>query len=740
MALDPYALCPGGTGKKLKFCCADLLHELEKVQRMAEGDQHVAGLDYVTKLTAKYPGRACLLTYRAELEMAVGKVEEAGATATELLAVHPDNPLGLAYSALARAGSPEPLSALEPLQRALEACGHEVPQALYIAIGNVAQALLQAGEIPPAHGLMTWQAMVSGGGDQEAMLQLAEFQRLEWLPLVLRQPLELVPAPDAAPWKYEFDKALEPAQNGNWRLAAQKFAALIPLAGSSGALWRNLATLRSWLGDYAGAVEALRKLAALDVPLDEAVEAELLALATEDLARHRRGAEQPPDAGDQLDVTFDVANQETLAERLAADRQVVAAPVDPQAYRRFVQQMGGGEEAANQPPPRTVYTLLDRPKLPSDDPAATPVIKAEQIPVVIGRASLFGRQTDRRERLELSVSRHDLPAARELLERTAGDALGAAEPEKVIGHAPPDDWILNWRWNLTSGLPLARVEELLREERRRRFFELWPETPLPKLDGKTLRQAAAESALKHRALAKILETELEDLPDLDHETCNQLRQRLGLPAAEAIDPSSQTMARLPAVRLHRLRMDKLDDEELAKVFRRALHLKLRSTGCKAAAEIVARPSLAGNEELNQGARQVLVLFAPDTTTALKELEAARVAARKARQSTAAWDLQELRIRLKRGEAEAASELIRQLVARHGHEREVGMAVAQILAEFGIYDGGGGLGAPAAAEGSPILVPGGAAAAPGKIVLPSGEPATPAAAAGAKPSIWMPGME
>ena len=30
MSLDPYAPCPGGTGKKIKFCCPDLVGDLEK--------------------------------------------------------------------------------------------------------------------------------------------------------------------------------------------------------------------------------------------------------------------------------------------------------------------------------------------------------------------------------------------------------------------------------------------------------------------------------------------------------------------------------------------------------------------------------------------------------------------------------------------------------------------------------------------------------------------------------------
>jgi len=43
------------TGKKIKFCCSDLVSELDKIQRMIEGDQRVACLDYITKLEGKHP-------------------------------------------------------------------------------------------------------------------------------------------------------------------------------------------------------------------------------------------------------------------------------------------------------------------------------------------------------------------------------------------------------------------------------------------------------------------------------------------------------------------------------------------------------------------------------------------------------------------------------------------------------------------------------------------------------------
>jgi hypothetical protein len=50
MSIDPYASCPGGTGKKVKFCCPDLVGDLEQLDRLIEGDQISAALEQVKRL------------------------------------------------------------------------------------------------------------------------------------------------------------------------------------------------------------------------------------------------------------------------------------------------------------------------------------------------------------------------------------------------------------------------------------------------------------------------------------------------------------------------------------------------------------------------------------------------------------------------------------------------------------------------------------------------------------------
>ena len=85
-----------------------------------------------------------------------------------------------------------------------------------------------------------------------------------------------MPPPDDALWKSSFTLALEPAMRGAWRLAADRLSELAAKVGDWPAIWHNIAVLRTWLADTPRAIEAWRKFAAQDVPLDDAVEAEAL--------------------------------------------------------------------------------------------------------------------------------------------------------------------------------------------------------------------------------------------------------------------------------------------------------------------------------------------------------------------------------------------------------------------------------------------------------------------------------
>src|SRR3990172_4643106 len=83
MAVDPYAPCPCGSGKKFKFCCSDLVGEIEKIHRMIEGDQPRAALRHAEQTLVKHPRRASLLDLKATLELTLGEIDAARVTIDE---------------------------------------------------------------------------------------------------------------------------------------------------------------------------------------------------------------------------------------------------------------------------------------------------------------------------------------------------------------------------------------------------------------------------------------------------------------------------------------------------------------------------------------------------------------------------------------------------------------------------------------------------------------------------------
>src|SRR4051812_19386375 len=126
MPIDPYTPCPGGTGKKLKFCCPDLHSELDKVQRMLEGEQRAACLEYIEGIEGKFPERACLLSIKAMLQVQLGQEDKAQETLAKFKQKYPDNPVALAEEAALKAGTEGGAAVVDSLQNALEKCGDEI--------------------------------------------------------------------------------------------------------------------------------------------------------------------------------------------------------------------------------------------------------------------------------------------------------------------------------------------------------------------------------------------------------------------------------------------------------------------------------------------------------------------------------------------------------------------------------------------------------------------------------------
>ncbi|MBN2291311.1 MAG: hypothetical protein JXM70_02735, partial [Pirellulales bacterium] len=246
MTIDPYSLCPGGSGQKIKFCCGDLIDELNKLDKMVEGEQFTAAVERVDVLLKTHPGKESLLALKARLLRALGRLDDAKASAAVFLEAHPENPVALAESAILDAVEGEGRAAMAKLQRAFAVSTKELYGRVYEAMGAVAAALLHEGEVCAARSLLQLQMMIARD-DQEPLQMLVRINGSPSIPLLFKQDQPWAECPPDATWKTRFEEAMDPVKQGRWAESADRLAALAEEFPQEPALWRNLATIRDWL-------------------------------------------------------------------------------------------------------------------------------------------------------------------------------------------------------------------------------------------------------------------------------------------------------------------------------------------------------------------------------------------------------------------------------------------------------------------------------------------------------------
>src|SRR6056297_3121790 len=127
MAVDHYALCPCGSGKKIKFCkCASSIDELEKVMKMVSGSQMVAALDRLNQVLTNHPDAAWALAIKGRLLMSLREHDSLAANSERFIRLQPSNPLALAQRAAAEIFQGDVKAAAASLLQALAESGRVV--------------------------------------------------------------------------------------------------------------------------------------------------------------------------------------------------------------------------------------------------------------------------------------------------------------------------------------------------------------------------------------------------------------------------------------------------------------------------------------------------------------------------------------------------------------------------------------------------------------------------------------
>ncbi|MGL4512219.1 MAG: hypothetical protein ACRCT8_03955 [Lacipirellulaceae bacterium] len=721
MAVDLYSLCPCGSGKKLKFCCADLAPEIDKVYRMIEGDQPRAALRHVEQTLARAPGRASLLDLKAVLELSLGDNDQAAATIAELIRVDPDNPSAHAQGAMLAAESGDPRGAVDRLQDALERVGDTIPVRVLESVGAVGQTLLSAGSLVAARAHLWLYQGIAGREDTRAMQLLVRLNQVSRLPLALRDHLYLRELPAGHRAEAAHDNAQLLASRGQWRRAAAELDKLVAADPDAATLEYNAALVHAWLGDTARFVAGLRRYSTSGgVAWDDAVEAEAIAQLLD-----------PEAEGKSVDVTrtsLAVLDEEMLVDRLARDPRVEPYQMEP------------SELAAIQgPPPRHTHVLFDRPV-----PEASADLTLDRVPHVVGVLAYFGRQTDRAERLELVADNaEDRQAGLDAVREIVGAAVGDVTDEEVLGAAPGGDVGMHRRLQFPKGTPPATRKRLVAEERWQMVVERWPSTAHAGLRGKAPREATQDPVLALALAAAVMNLEQAAGESADGAAFAALREGLGLEPPAAIDPHAVDLVTLPLGRLRRVDLASASDEDLVSLYERAVLAGAPEAILAVARVAIERPPLADrmtHDELYYR----LVSHESDAPTSFAWIDRARREAEGAGKSSATWDILELELRVVAGELDEANRLVRHLRDEHLSEPGVAEQLYQLLYALGALPPpesrtGAGQGA-SLDEGFDGGFDGGllpdAAAAPSSKLWTPGDPASAGAGGGAK-KIWTP---
>jgi tetratricopeptide (TPR) repeat protein len=726
--MDAYTPCPCGSGKKIKFCCGvDLIPDIEKLDRMLEGEQRRAALDHIARMPAKLREKPSIWAKKIQAILATGDLEAYDTASREMLAAFPDSPVALACVAPMEIKAGRIREGVAMLQRAINSVDEESPGfAIVLITGGVltaANELLMPGHIWAARAHLRLVDLWMESRENPASETLQAMDRDPSLPLVWKDDGIALHCPTEAPYKAEYDAATQLAEEGKWAKALERFEALASKHPKDATILRAVAAQRASLADDEAAADAFRKAAAIEgLPLEEAVECELYALAISAKDETTLG-----DAVDLLGVTFSISDFDALLPKLLSDKRLVRLRVDLASLA-----------TDDQPAPRDTFRLLDRPALEASaiEGDAAAKIRREDVPNVLGELLLFGRETDREARIELEIRRDELEKAQAILAEVSTGLIGDKAEEKVLQQLGQTQRTLMWRWYWPPGVQSEVYERLSREEFRHRLLEAWPQTKARGANGKTYAEAARDSDphLRRLVLAAILDLESNHRAVGDGPLFNDLRTKLGLPTATDIDPFRVDLDHISLLRLARLPAQLMPDDQLLMAFNLAAAVRATTATVRIGEEIVERTSIDAD-------RRTLVFLSlargtSDTRRTLDFLHRGREIDVARGKSPAVWLLEELGVLLSRPDKDRPIDRIIEEIMAHRQEPGVAHQLMRILTAFGVID-------PAMMYNQPSSDPGISIGGMELKAQPQsfGEAVTAGAPSEEKKSgLWLPGMD
>lgn len=662
MTVDLYKLCPCGSGKKIKFCCRDMANDLDRIRRMIDGDQRLAAIDKIDSLLKKHTKdseRIALLMMKGEVKMQLDETESAQQIVDEVLAIEPRNASALAMLAMIKLADPDisVREALDNIQNSVKNVREVMTRTVYDAVFSTVMFLLSRGQPFSAKGYLQFAVMVSDGKDARCVQMLNNVNRADEMNFLLREHIDSSARPANVTWGREFDVAMHIASQGNWHDAAAMLTDMSNRILDEPSILRNLAIIQALNAQPEESAKTFRQFAALKrLPLLDRVHAEALAMAV-----HPESSEVLVDV---VKVSIELSDAEAVMESLLSNKR----------FDKFDTPATSDDK----PAPRAGFHVFDK-EPPSDDEEVT----LDNLTFLLGSMLVYGKQTDREARAEIVlVKNSNYDSTMEFIKSVIGENAKDPSETETIGSTAELQSEIFGRPQFEIVSDVEKRKELAKQFRRRALLEVWPDKPRQTFDGKSPRDVAAESATNLRLLAELLSFEIDsELQSWDFNV-DDIRRATGLPEREKIDISKRKIEHVPVSHLGRVDIEALSDEDLLKVYRYAYAVLAGGLLHRIALEITKRDSVSDKVDLVE-IYDVLSDLSTSSDQALEWLEKARKLATSQGESPAHWLIDEMEIRLVRGDAERFQALFKEIQNRYMKEPGVGQALFNLFRKYGL---------------------------------------------------------
>lgn len=550
--MDPYALCPCGSKKKIKFCCHALVGEMEKVLRLQENNQPRMALQLLEKLDKTHPENPWVITRTAMLLLSEGRSAEAEAMLRAFLRKHQDHAFANVLYGIAAYGAAGYPEAKRAVHRAFRFGGGEYQEFIASLATDVGIGALHRGQYLATRSHLALALRWSDAEQRKGTFAaIYEFDGNQGIPLPFRGPHPLPSWTPPAELQDAVNRAQQLATIGCWHEAADHLAgAAGPWAGAP-ELLHTIGLYRAWDGADEAAAAALHQAAAAYGDFETAVECETLAQLLDRRAPDRRVSYQA--------IRFPVISVSRLLTQLDACPRLSRIELTPEDL-----EAAGGQMTAR-------YVVLDRERQPPGSP-----LSLSTIPRTVGTIAIFTGSGDAEDAafamLTVPVGAQ-ADAAAELFTTAAGDAAG---PQSVAVPLP-DTVVAN-----EFGDPLyfdddarnADVARILAEEWDMVVGQTWPQTPQPALGGRTPRDAAGVPELRVALAAAIhvLDTACARRGTIIDVAA--LRAEYQLPPIATIRADAATnVSMLSFAQSMRIELSSLTPQQLEQVTQRALLMR-----------------------------------------------------------------------------------------------------------------------------------------------------------------------